>query len=649
MPGISTLRALEASDPLAPESGWVYEALPAAIFLTDGEGMIVRANPAAERTFGIPEEQMVGRRPAELWSLTAEDGSAIPAEEYPIVRALRTGEPVEEARVRLTRPDGARRWLQIAAAPYVTDEGTRAGISCGIDVTARVEAEETLRESEERYRAVVQHSADGIVILVGDRLVFANPAAASLAGVADPEALLRVPLAELLGDAFTSAILARARARQRGEEFGARYVIERPNLAGEIRTVEIAATIVRWGGEIGSLAMLRDVSAQRERERQREALARGESLRALGQMAGGIAHDLNQSLALIGGAIDLVLDSVREGDIDEAALVAELDLAARAARDGGKTVQRLLQYARQREANGSESVDIQKLFAEVAALTAPRWRDAAQAEGRPIVLTIACDADAVVEGWPGSLREALTNLIFNAVEAMPAGGCLDLRARRAEDKVLVEVADQGSGMTPEVQARIFEPFFTTKGDVGTGLGLSQVRAIVDRHGGSITVRSAPGDGTTVQISLPAAVARPVVPLAPRPETAAGPRRILVVDDEPSLARMARLMLERRGHMVEVTHTAEAAIERLALTPFDVVVSDMSLGQGMNGWALAARVRADWPAVRFVLATGWGAGIDPADARARGVAAVVAKPFTAEDLLAAIGDEPAPGAVRGGAA
>jgi CheY-like chemotaxis protein len=180
-------------------------------------------------------------------------------------------------------------------------------------------------------------------------------------------------------------------------------------------------------------------------------------------------------------------------------------------------------------------------------------------------------------------------------------------------------------MPPAVRERIFEPFFTTKGERGTGLGLAMVFGIVERHGGTVAVESAPGRGTAFQLAFPAA-APSVTAAAPVEAAPVTTLRILAVDDEPRLSRMVALMLGQAGHRVATAASGEEALERLEREPFDLVISDLGMGEGMTGWELADAVRRRWPRVRVALATGWGAQIDPDEARSRGVSGVLSKPF-----------------------
>jgi CheY-like chemotaxis protein len=280
-------------------------------------------------------------------------------------------------------------------------------------------------------------------------------------------------------------------------------------------------------------------------------------------------------------------------------------------------------------------VDLSSVVRDAAQLTAPRWRDTAQAEGRPISLHIEAEGHLTIQGSPARLRELMTNLIFNAIDALPEGGTIRLRVVAEAGQAIVEVVDSGIGMSADVQARVFEPFFTTKGEGGTGLGLAMVFGIVQQHGGHIEVHSAPGDGSIFRITLPLVDALPEVETFPGPTVhlePLRPLRVLVVDDEPMMTKAVVRMLQPSGYLVNVAGSGEEALEKLAQQAFDVVVSDLGMGAGMNGWELAETVKNRWPGVRFLLATGWGAALDAAEARTRGVEAVLSKPYLPADLL-----------------
>jgi signal transduction histidine kinase/ActR/RegA family two-component response regulator len=425
---------------------------------------------------------------------------------------------------------------------------------------------------------------------------------------------------------------------------GQRVEVTATRADGSQFPAEVSITAFDLNGRTAFTCFLRDITERKEAERERQHLARSEKLRALGQLAGGVAHDLNQSLGIITGYCDVATQALEKASIDLPEVRDTIGMVAQAAMDGGETVKRLLMFARAHEEGERQRLDVGALLADVARLTAPRWRDAAQVEGRPIQVEVRVEGDLAVDGWPANLRAAFTNLVLNAVDAMPQGGQVTLSARRVDAppgsgqaaQIEASVADNGSGMPPEVQARVFEPFFSTKGEKGTGLGLAMVYGVVEQHGGRITLESEVGRGTTFRIALPAAslVAAAATPaaVASAPRT----RRILAVDDEPSLRQLIPRLLGQDGHYVAVAASGEEALtylEREAAEghPFDLVISDLGMGPGMNGWDLADQVRRRFPAVRFTLATGWGEQIDSETARERGVLAVLSKPYRLKDL------------------
>jgi PAS domain S-box-containing protein len=409
---------------------------------------------------------------------------------------------------------------------------------------------------------------------------------------------------------------------------------ERLSRDGRRLDVSISVSPLRNGQGVttGVATISRDVTAQKSAERQLKALTQSEKLRALGQMASGVAHDLNQYLGLVAAHGSLARAALHQPSPALEDLEESLNIIVQAAMDGGQTVKRLLTFSRPQQQGPTERVDVGALLREVAKLTAPSWRDAAQERGRPISLHIEAERDLSIDGAPEGLREVFTNLVFNAVDALPDGGTIRLAARREADRIQVDVADSGIGMTPEVQAQVFDPFFTTKGERGTGLGLAMVFGLVQQHGGQISLDSAPGQGTCFRISFPAADA-PASAAVVLPEAAETPAtmRILVVDDLPELARAMARVLRIEGHEVETTTSGEEALEYLAATPVDLVISDLGLGEGMNGWQLAEEVRSHYPWARFALATGWGDRISPEEAEARGVEAVIAKPYRVDEL------------------
>jgi signal transduction histidine kinase/CheY-like chemotaxis protein len=373
-----------------------------------------------------------------------------------------------------------------------------------------------------------------------------------------------------------------------------------------------------------------------------DGLVRSEKLRALGEMASGVAHDFNNVLGAILGRAQLLKARSRNKETQ-----AELGIIERAALDGASTVRRLQDFTRVRTDRAFEEVALAQLVEDCLSLTRGRWRDEAERAGTQYDVTTELAKDLAVAGQASELREVLTNLILNALDAMPRGGALKLVTRGGEnaDEVALEVIDDGEGMSDDVRARIFDPFFTTKGVRGVGLGLSVVYGIVQRHGGRIEVVSAPGKGTRMRVFLPALAGKGAggaargdaePPAAIRPgATAPVPLRILVIDDEPSVRSLLGDLLRASGHRVVEAANGRDALQRMETDDaWDLVLTDLGMPD-LSGWDVARAVAARPSPPPVILVTGWGIQLEDRILAESGVAAVVAKPFTIEEVLGAV--------------
>jgi CheY-like chemotaxis protein/anti-sigma regulatory factor (Ser/Thr protein kinase) len=243
----------------------------------------------------------------------------------------------------------------------------------------------------------------------------------------------------------------------------------------------------------------------------------------------------------------------------------------------------------------------------------------------------AADAPSIL-GSRAEIREAMTNLIFNSVDALPRGGRIAIRCRAEEGQAVIEVEDDGVGMAEDVRSRMFEPFFTTKGLSGTGLGLSMVYGIVSRHQGTIEVSTEVERGTVVRMRFPATERLERSPTAANPERSRIAARVLVVDDELELLHVLEESLSAAGHAVTSASSGLDGIERFREGVFDVVLTDLGMAD-VSGWEVARTVRAEGsPAVVLGLVTGWGATISQEVVAGHGVDFVVAKPFDVGDLI-----------------
>ena len=379
-----------------------------------------------------------------------------------------------------------------------------------------------------------------------------------------------------------------------------------------------------------------------EQERIREQFSQMEKLSALGELASGVAHDFNNTLAGILGRAQLLQ---RTNDPEK--IKRGLDIIIKTAEDGAKTVKRIQDFARQRRDHDFELVSVDQILLDASEITRPRWKNCAEASNIHITLDLQIGSNAMVMGDDSELREVLVNMVFNAIDAMPEGGTLTLSTRTVNDSVVIKVVDTGVGMYPEVRSRIFDPFFTTKGKAGLGLGLAVSFGIIRRHGGNIEVESQYGSGTEFRITLPiakivdktvTAVAEDVPALPPLTPAATAtlppherPRtRVLVVDDEDFVRELLREILE--GEHCDV-HVAESGSEALALFndwQFDGVFTDVGM-PGMSGWELAREIRQINARIPIAVITGWGEAVGSHEQKAAGVNWIVAKPFTADRI------------------
>jgi len=366
-------------------------------------------------------------------------------------------------------------------------------------------------------------------------------------------------------------------------------------------------------------------------------LVQSAKLNALGEMAGGVAHDFNNILAAILGRTQLLASTISDPDVRRQLAVVE-----QAAIDGAQTVRRVQEFTRVRADERFRTLDVNQVLLDVIELTRPAWEAGAKRRGVVIDVHLELAATQRMAGNDSELREVFTNLILNAVDAMPRGGDLWVASENNDDAVRVQVRDSGTGMDDETRSRIFDPFFTTKDVKGTGLGLSVAYGIVSRHHGRITVESEPDRGTVFTLDFPMGeVEREEVPasrIGPIP-----PQRVLVVDDEPSVLHVLADLLTAMGHDVTPALGGPAGLEALTRQSFDVVFSDLGMPE-VNGWDLAASAKRMYPRGAVILVTGWGFQLEEDAAASRGVDLVLAKPFSWEDVEGALRSvtEAAPG-------
>ncbi|MFL1462612.1 ATP-binding protein [Roseococcus sp. DSY-14] len=494
--------------------------------------------------------------------------------------------------------------------------------------TARAEeAEAARRRLDARYRAWFAHASEGLFVIAVEepqRFVIEalSPANEAISGL-DARKVEGKELSEAV-PAETAAVLRARFAACAAARAPITYEDELEVPAGRRRFESSLAPILDEAGRVTHLVgASRDVTERRALE---ERLGQAQRMEALGQMSAGVAHDFNNILQVVVGNLDMLRRA------PEARRERLIGAALQAAEQGSRITGQLLAFSR-RQPLRPEPTELNALLAEVEGMLLRSLR-------ADIRLVLApSPVPAWVELDAAQMQTALINLAVNARDAMPRGGTLAVRLRVEGEEVALEVADTGEGMPPEVLARLGEPFFTTKRESGrgTGLGLAQVFGFVQQSGGRVEAESAPGAGTRLVLRFPRAAAgtpaAPAEPPMPAGPSAAGPLRLLLVEDTPEVAAATAGLLEARGHAVTLADGAEAALAALqGEARFDLVLSDLVMPGEMDGLALARAIRRVWPGLPVLLVSGYS---DAAGEAAREGFPLLLKPVPAETLVAEI--------------
>jgi PAS domain S-box-containing protein len=454
-----------------------FNALPDGAFLFGSDRRLIKGNANAAQLQG--GDLCPGRPCCEMfWRVEGADGCVVD-------RAIESGE-----RVEVEIQSGAEQNLSISiiVEPLADNDGEPGALVITRDISdlRRAEAEAIAHKS--------------FIASVADRTpdeIYALDAAGCITWMNErAEALKPVTIA---GGHFVDIISPES--RESAEQNLKRTLagddteceVRVLHAEGLVRYAEAHASPLWKDGEIGgALVFLRDIT---DRKREHELMAQSDKLRAVGELAAGVAHNLNNSLTVIQGRAQLLLRNAS----DEAS-AKSLQVITNAVEDGTKTLRRILEFARRDSASEFAPVELGYLLSSSVDIARPKWQS--KSRKGTINLEIQTNAPVYVMGEQAELREVVLNLLFNAVDAMPEGGTMEIGTRAEIECGCFWVADNGSGMSPETASRIFEPFFTTKGKLGSGLGLSASHGIVTRHRGEIVVVSEPGEGTRFEVRLP---------------------------------------------------------------------------------------------------------------------------------------------------
>jgi len=599
-------------------------------------GLIVYTNPAARELFRAAPEDPINGRP--IFDFVDGLSRQIVAER--VRRMVTLGERVPLIEETFRRLDGSPMICEVSAMP-ASLRGEPAIMVVFRDISQRKRMTQSLAEERERLAITLRSIGDGVIATdVAGRVTLLNPVAEQLTGWTQPEALGH-PLAEVFEIVNERTRQPVASPVDQVLATGGTVGLANDTLLiardGTERTIADSGAPIRDArGELsGVVLVFRD---QTEKKRLDEELRRAQKLDSLGLLAGGIAHDFNNILTAIFGNISLAR-ALSGPDEPSSMRLLEAEKAIRRARD---LTQQLLTFSR-----GGEPIrrPLQLALLIRETLTFALAGSEVRAE-----LTLAPDL-WTVEADEGQLGQVLHNLVLNAVQAMPGGGRLEVRARNVEVQgaephplppgayVCLTVIDQGSGIPPRDLERIFDPYYTTK-EQGRGLGLTVSFSIVRSHGGSIFVDSLPGLGSRFHVYLPASD-RPARPASPAPQQVSSRHgRVLVMDDEATVREVAVAMLAHLGYQATGVRDGAEAVAvyheaRQHETPFDFVIVDLTVPGGLGGLETLQQLRRIDPAVRALVSSGYSR--DPVMARyaEHGFCGVVSKPYRIEELGAAL--------------
>jgi PAS domain S-box-containing protein len=564
------------------------------------------------------------------------------------------GEATEEV-YQIVHPNGSIRWILDRAFP-IRDEGGEvyrvAGIAEDITKLKQIENElrasnQALQESERKNRAMLQAIPD-LMFLVRSDGTFVDFHASS-------DTDLYLPPAQFMGKTV-NAVMPPTLAPQLMQCIQqAAQTGEMPHFEFQLtldeKCVDYEARFVGCGDD-HTLTIVRNITDRKQAEQRlqqtndlleqtlaelqetQQQVIQQERLRALGQMASGIAHDFNNALTPILGFSDLLLRFPENLD-DRAQTTEYLQLIHTTAKETANVVKRLQEFYKWRQEDTPfQPVNLNQLIKQTISLTRPKWKDEGMAKGATIGINTELGDVPSVKGNAAELRGALTNLIFNATDAIESDGIITIRTDSDGEGVVLEVEDTGSGMTDAMKEHCFDPFFTTQLGRGKGLGLSTVVGTIRRHDGKISVKSQLAVGTTFTIRLPISSEPPTVNGAPHPAVGSRHLHVLVVDDEQPIRQLIETYLVDDGHTVETAKDGIEGLEKFRAGRFDLVILDRAMPY-MNGDQLAIAIKQITPAKPVIMLTGFGDLMPASDGPPTGIDTLLSKPVTWDTLREAL--------------
>ncbi len=611
----------------------VIESTKDGILIVDNMGYILSANTAMEQISGFAKKAIIGKHAS---SLIVDDNETRETILEKTAELFQKGSATYDAQYKTG--DGNCVDVECTASMISNDQNEYiAGVAVLRDISERKRAQREIQESKEFLEKIIQGSKDGIIICDKQGCIISvNEAMSEMLGL-EKHAIVGRHSAELHGDDASERTKVRDKIGELLEKGFASYETRYLRKDGTVVEVECYNSMIRNNNEfIGGISIVRNIT---ERNRMQQQMMQSEKLRSLGELAGGVAHDFNNVLAAILGRVQLLKTQFTppNGQEEKRAsmrdMVKSLEIVERASLDGAEIVRRIQEFSRKRtDDRDFAPVDINSLLDNALEFTRARWRNEAHSKGIKIAVQKDYAPVSLTAGSASELREVFTNLINNALDAMPDGGTISIKTRREDGHIILTIGDTGVGIPESVRDRIFDPFFTTKGVRSTGLGMSISYSIIDRHKGTITVASEEGKGTIFTIQLP------VHEQARKEEKAVMPRieggrkaRVLIIEDEDEIRQLLLDIVESQGHEADAADDGNQGLELLRNGDFDLVCTDLGM-PGMSGWEVAEEIKHMGKKVPVAVITGWSINLNEPEMREKGVHFILQKPFQIDQIL-----------------
>lgn len=591
------------------KSEWetTFDSMSDGIFIFDRAGLLKRVNSAGAAMENTHPRDLLGRKCCDILRTTSSDAGCV------VESAIEEGRSVT---IEIT-PDRLDRPILVSIEPVLDKTGAVSAAVCTArDLSELRKVQAVAREHQSLLTNILESARESIYAVDMDgRLKWCNSATLLGLGLKREEFIGR-HLVDLVYEADRETISKKLGLALLGEP--QTYEMRYSSGGGKLRYARVDnSPLVVDGRTTGVLGIARDITEQKE---ERERAARADKLRALGQLASGVAHDFNNSLAAILGRAQLLRRQTKDD-----ALLRNLEIIQTAAEDAAATVRRIQTFARKSPAKEFELLEVSSLLNDAIEITRTRWQNEARLRGLEYDVILQAKSGQYTFGSASELREVFVNLIVNAVDAMPTGGKLIVDCVPNDGRLRLQFADNGTGMPEDVRQKIFDPFFSTKGAQGTGLGLSVSHSIIERHEGAISVASELGKGTVFTIDLPASEVKSEAAEVEAENIEMPSLSILVVDDEPAVRETLAEMLEVMGHRVLLAESGQNALQTLAGNDCDLVFTDLAMPD-MDGWETSRAIRQRWPEMNVVLVTGYGTGTVPPAGESNLVNGIIGKPF-----------------------